>query len=157
MSVCYLLDALFLRRVALLGILGLAMGIGGGQANAQVLVIAHASVPADTITQTELLDLYTGEVRFWHNGQHVIIYDLQSQGETRDSFYTFLGKTSSRIKSIWLRRKLSGEGDPPERLASEEELLVRVQSTPGAIGFVALAGVPPDVKVLTRISPNLAQ
>lgn len=142
-------------RLGLAALLLAVWGLVGARAAAaqeQVLVIANASVPADSISKTQLLDFYTGEVKLWDNGERVVVFDLKTQDETREVFYDFLGKTSSRIMSIWLRRKLSGEGDPPERLPSEAEVLARVQATPGAIGFVALAYVPGDVKVLTRIT-----
>ena len=55
------------------------------------------------------------------------------------------------MKSIWLKKMLSGEGDPPEALKSESEVLQKVSSTPGAIGFVSEANISDDVKVLTVI------
>ena len=46
---------------------------------------------------------------------------------------------------------LSGEGDPPEALTSESEMLKKVANTPGAIGFVSEKNASPDVKILTII------
>jgi hypothetical protein len=46
---------------------------------------------------------------------------------------------------------LSGEGDPPEPIDSEEEMLKKVAATPGAIGFVSQSKVSEDVKVLIVI------
>ena len=33
----------------------------------QVAVIAHKSVPIDTIKKSELLDFYTGDIRKWND------------------------------------------------------------------------------------------
>ncbi len=117
----------------------------------QVAVIAHKSVPVDTIKKTELLDFYTGDIKKWMNGDKVIVNDLKPKGEVKKIFYKFLGKTPSRMKSIWLKKMLSGEGDPPEALKSEEEMLQKIAATPGAIGFLSHTKVDNNVKTLIVI------
>ena len=117
----------------------------------QVAVIAHKSVPVDSINKSELLDLYTGETSIWRDSEPVIIFDLKEKGKTRKTFYKFLGMSSSRIKSRWLIRMLSGEADPPEFLKSEEELLRKVSTTKGAIGFLDRSKPNGKVKILMTI------
>ncbi len=117
----------------------------------QVAVIAHKSVPVDTIKKSELLDFYTADIKKWINGDKVIVNDLKPKGEVKKIFYKFLGKTPSRMKSIWLRNMLSGEGDPPEALKSEEEMLQKIAATPGAIGFLSQTKVDNNVKTLIVI------
>ena len=117
----------------------------------QVAVIAHKSVPVDTIKKSELLDFYTGDIKKWNDEQPVVILDLKPRGDTKKAFYKFLGKSPSRMKSIWLKMMLSGEGDPPLSMRSEDELLQKVASTPGAIGFVSQRRVTGDVKTLFLI------
>lgn len=128
--------------------LGLAGWTGSVRAQ-DIAVIAHPSVPVDTISQRQLLDFYTGDVQSWGDRVQVIVYDLKSRGPVRDSFYEYLGWTSSRMRSIWLKRKLSGEGDPPESFETEEEVVAHVASTEGAIGFVRRSKVSGSVKTLT--------
>ena len=120
-------------------------------ASAQVAVIAHKDVPADSIARVQLLDFYTGEAPSRDSGLAVVVFDLKPKGAIKDAFYDFLGRSSSRMKSIWLKRKLAGEGNPPESFQTEEELLQRVASTPGAVGFVNVSIVNGDVKVLVEI------
>jgi ABC-type phosphate transport system substrate-binding protein len=118
----------------------------------QVAVIANPSVPVDTITNIELLDFYTRDIRLWNNNKPVIVFDLKPKGEVKETFYEFIGKSTSRMKSIWMKKMLSGEGDPPLALDSEESVLKKVASTRGAIGFVRQDLVTEDVKVLTIIN-----
>ncbi len=130
----------------------LALAAGATTASAQVTVIAHMDVPVDSLSKTDLLNFYTGDVQSWRGGIAVVVFDLKARGPVRDAFYEYLGKTSSRMRSIWLKRKLSGEGDPPESFETEEALLQRVVSTPGAIGFVQKSTVNGDaVKILAEI------
>ncbi len=120
-------------------------------ASAQVVVIAHPSVPVETIDKADLLDFYTGDTRSWEDDVPVTVFDLKPKGTVKDTFYSFLGKSSSRMKSIWLKRKLSGEGDPPTSFETEEEVLEHVAATPGAIGFVSKGKVGTTVKILVEI------
>ena len=117
----------------------------------QVAVIANTSVPVDQIEKNELENFYTGDIRKWNNGEPIIVFDLKAKGEVKETFYNFLGKSTSRMKSIWMKNMLSGEGDPPESIPSEEEVLKKVASTPGAIGFVSQAKTSEDVKILIVI------
>jgi len=121
---------------------------GATDAFSQVAVIAHRAVQADTLTQSQLLDYFTGDIKSWADKTPVVVLDLKGQSEIKDSFYKRLGITSSRIKSIWLKKLLLGEGDAPEALKSEDDVVKRVASTPGAIGYVSRSKVNSEVKIL---------
>ena len=130
----------------------LALAAGASTASAQVAVIAHKDVPVDSISKGDLLDYYTGDVQSWGDDLAIVVFDLKARGPVRNAFYEYLGKTSSRMRSIWLKRKLSGEGNPPESFETEAALLERVASTPGAIGFVQKSNVSGNVvKILVEI------
>lgn len=126
----------------------------GSFAPAQVAVIVNSSVQANEINNTELLDFYTRDVRVWQNGDPVIVFDLKPKSDVKETFYNFLGKSTSRMKSIWMKKMLSGEGDPPEALETEKDIVKKVAATPGAIGFVSQSEVTEDVKVLVVIEPK---
>lgn len=136
---------LMIKR-ALLALLSLFIWASVGRT--QVAIIAHKSVPVDEIKKTELLDFYTGDVKKWRNQMTVVVFDLKPKLEVRDIFYNFLGKSPSRMKSIWLKKMLSGEGEPPQALESEEEMVKKVAETAGAIGFVSKAKLNDEVKTL---------
>ena len=127
----------------------------GVNASAHITIISHKSVPVDSITKSELLDFYTGDIQSWNNGEPVIVFDLKPRGDVKTLFYDYLGKKSSRMKSVWLKKKLSGEWDPPESLETEDDVVKKVASTPGAIGFVNQAKVTDDVKVLLIIQKRI--
>ncbi len=125
-----------------------------GAANSwgQLVVIAHKAVPSDTLKKSELLDFYTCDIKKWSDGKPVVVFDLKAPSEVKMAFYRYLGRSSSRMKSIWLKKMLSGEGEPPEAMNSEEEVLAKVAATAGAIGFVRKSHVRKDVKVILEIN-----
>jgi ABC-type phosphate transport system substrate-binding protein len=123
-----------------------------GGANGQVAVIAHKGVSTDAIGKQQLLDFYTGDDRRWDDGVPVTVLDLKEKNEAKKALYQYLGKSTSRMKSIWIKRMLAGEGDPPEAMESEDEMLQKVASTPGAVGFVSESKVTNEVKILAIIA-----
>lgn len=120
-------------------------------ANAQVAVIANKSVNIDKISKSELLDCYTGDMPKWDDDQKIYVFDIKPRTEMKDIFYKYLGKSSSRMKSIWMKRMLSGDGEPPPALETEEEMLKKVEKTKGAIGFISYSKVNSKVKVIAII------
>jgi ABC-type phosphate transport system substrate-binding protein len=100
------------------------------------------------MSKSKITDLFTGDVRVWEDGSQVVPLDLQEPKNVRKTFYKSLGKSSSRMRSIWMKRKLSGEGDAPAEVETEEEVVARVSTTPGSISFVRAAHAPSTVKVL---------
>jgi len=128
--------------------------IGLAEVHAQVAVIVHKAVPVDTLTRAQLVDLYTGDVKSWSDKTPVVVLDLKTQSDIKDTFYKLLGLTSSRIKSIRLKKLLLGEGDPPEALKLEEDVVKKVASTPGAIGYVSQSEVNSEVKIIRIIEKH---
>jgi len=122
-------------------------------ASAQVAVVANNSVPLTSVDETSLLDLYTGEVKMWNDGGTVVLLDLKPKSAVKELFYSYLGMRPSRMKSIWMKNMLAGEGDPPQGFDTENALLEHVASTPGAIGYVgaAKARAAAGVKTLLEI------
>ncbi len=123
-----------------------------GSGYSQVAIIANKSVKLEKIEQAELLDYYSRDLKFWDNGDPIVIFDLKVKNEVRDIFYNFLGKSSSRMKSIWMKKMLLGEGDPPEPLDSEKVMLSKIIETPGSIGFINAELVNDEVKLLRIIT-----
>ena len=113
------------------------LGAAAG-AYADVAVIAHKSVKVESINSRQLLDFYTGDVRTWRSGEPVVVVDLKPKSIVKSEFYQFLGKSSSRMKSIWMKNMLAGEGNPPQSFPSEDDLIRKVASTPGAIGYISV-------------------
>lgn len=122
------------------------------QSNAQIAVIANKSVPVDTISKEELLDFYIGDIKEWKNNQPVVLVDFSITTETKSNFYKFIGRRSSRIKSIWIKKMLSGEGDPPVFLQTTSEVLKKIAGTRGAIGYIDIKDINKTVKILLVIN-----
>jgi len=125
--------------------------MGKNSLAAEVAIIANPSVKEDTLNKSLLYDVYRGEVRTWEDGTKIKVWDLGEKGDVRDSFYDFIGMRPSRMKSLWMRKLLTGEGDPPSEAETQEKMLKSIIDTPGAIGYVNKDLVDKRVKLLMVI------
>ncbi|MFH0735368.1 MAG: hypothetical protein V1773_11285 [bacterium] len=118
---------------------------------AQVAVIVNKSVSESDITKSKLEEIYKLSATKWKNGDKMVVFDLKSEGATRTNFYNYIGKNPDDLKKIWMRLQLTGEGNAPKSLGSEYEVLEKVASTPGAIGFIGADKISAQVKVILTI------
>jgi ABC-type phosphate transport system substrate-binding protein len=118
---------------------------------AQVAVIAHKSVLAGSVDNSSLLDVFTLNTKNWSDGGKITVIDFKNDSPARTKFYTALGTSFAEMQKTWLRKQFSGKALPPLLLASDDEIVSKVASTPGAIGYVSLDKVSKEVKVLATI------
>jgi len=120
--------------------------------NAQVAVIANKSVSETTIKTSKVSDIYTLRNKSWTNGNAITVFTLKSEDAVVDKFYSSFEKSSSDMKKLWMKLQLTGEGMAPEALNSSDEMISKVASTTGAIGFIDAKKVNDKVKVLLTIN-----
>jgi ABC-type phosphate transport system substrate-binding protein len=119
--------------------------------SAQVAVIANKSVPDNSIDVSKLTDMYELKVKTWSDGKSIVPFILKSNEDINDKFFDAIGSSFMSMKKKWMKLQLTGEGRAPEACSSEDEILSKVGSTPGAIGYVSASKVNDNVKVLFTI------
>ena len=120
-------------------------------AQAQVAVIANKSVSESSVSASKLADIYFLRAKSWGNGSAIVPVTLKSDNEDVQKFFSAMGKSSMEMKKLWMKLQLTGEGQPPVGVGSEDDVISKVASTPGAIGFVSADKVNGSVKVLLTI------
>lgn len=113
------------------------------------VVIANASVSADSLTAAALKDIYTGKTKYWDGGQAIVIAVLPDK--TDAALQQACNMDSSSFKTFWQRLTFSGRGQEPKRADDAAGLVALVAATKGAIAIApadaALTGVKKiDVK-----------
>ena len=132
-------------------ILFLVCLLGAASAQAQVAVIANGSVHESSLTQEQFIDVCLQNVRAWSDGTSIQLFFSKNSGPEEDRLFAFLHRTRLEMRKIWLRAQLSGHVRPPEVMPSVEDVLRKVESTPGALGVVDVVKVQGNVKVLLVI------
>jgi ABC-type phosphate transport system substrate-binding protein len=131
--------------------IGLLVALGLSFAHAQVAVIVNKQVGEKSLTNVAILDIYLLKTKSWDDGTKIVVLDLKND-EISDKFYGHFGKSKMDMKKSWLRTMLSGDAKAPEGFVTEDEVIQKVLTTPGAIGFVSTAKVKEaDVKIVAKI------
>jgi ABC-type phosphate transport system substrate-binding protein len=133
----------------LIGIFVFVMLVACSTSYAQIAVIANKSV-SESVAKGALANIYSLSMTKWASGTKIVVYD-NNDGSVRGKFYAFIGKDALSLKKEWLKKQLTGEAKAPETLSSDEEVIHKVASTPGAIGYVKSDNIPKTVKVLLEI------
>ena len=78
------------------------------------------------------------------DGIPVTAVNANSGSAVRDRFLqAYLNQDEDKYTAYWTVRRYSGMGAPPRELPSSAEIINFVKSTPGAIGYIDEADVPP--------------
>ena len=120
-------------------------------AHAAIAVVVHPSNQT-SLTQDDLVRLYTGKLSAFPNGASAIPVNLADSVPLRADFdQKALGRSSSQVKAYWSKLVFTGKGTPPKEVASDSEVLELVASNPNLIGYVSAGAVSAKVKVLLTL------
>jgi hypothetical protein len=123
----------------LLAALLLIVSFGASPQNSGVAaeVIVHPSLMKVSLDRGFLRAVFTMRVREWPDGTPIRVFVLPDDNPLSDQFYRErLGMYSYVLRRAWDRMVFTGTGFAPTVVSSETEMIERVRSTPGAIGFV---------------------
>jgi ABC-type phosphate transport system substrate-binding protein len=114
----------------------------------EVTLVAHADVPADTLSRRQVERIYLGKTTRWEGG--LSVQPVLFQGEpTHETFVReMLGRSPESFSVYWKRMVFTGKGRPPQAFEDPEALRAHVRETPGAIGFLPAGADVADLKVI---------
>lgn len=119
--------------------------------SAQVSVIVNKSVSETSINAAKLSNIYSLNLVKWDNGTKIVVIDQAEKNDIKTKFYSFISKDPISLQKDWLRKVITGEAKAPLSLLSDTEIINKVASTPGAIGYVNSSSVTGNVKVIVEI------
>lgn len=101
-------------------------------------VIVNSGVSLDKVSRQYLLSVFSMRVRTWSDGKPVRVYILSPyQDEHKQFVKRELGIFPYQLLKIWDRSVFSGSGQSPIVVHSEEEMILKVGETKGAIGYLS--------------------
>jgi ABC-type phosphate transport system substrate-binding protein len=114
-------------------------------------VVIHIDNPTAAVERSKLAKMFLKKVKRWDNDVSVTPFDQVDKSPVREAFSEKVHKRSvSNIESYWQRMIFSGREVPPDKLASDEQVLAFVGSEPGGVGYVAAdTELDSEVKELT--------
>lgn len=112
-------------------------------------IIANPSVNEKTLSVNSLRSIFSMRLRTWPDGTKIRVFVLPDDDQLHQIFSK--GKLNVfpyQLRSTWDRLVFSGTGQAPIKVNSSEEMLTKVASTPGAIGYLWRANINENVNVL---------
>jgi hypothetical protein len=99
-------------------------------------MIAHRDAGVASLTRNEARLFFTMRLKNWPNGTLVKVFVLPDNNPLHNRFSNeVLGLYPYQLRRVWDRQIFSGTGQAPTTVSSEQEMLERIATTPGAIGY----------------------
>jgi ABC-type phosphate transport system substrate-binding protein len=141
--------------VLLLSVSSVASPLEGSSAVDVIVSPSHSSMSLD---RSLLRAVFTMRLREWPDGSPVRVFVLPDNNPLSDQFYRErLGMYSYVLRRAWDRMVFTGTGMAPTVVQSETEMVERVRSTPGAIGYVRKRELSDADAELLQLSGNTAE
>lgn len=112
-------------------------------------VVINPGVERDSISQNTLRAIFGMRFRTWSDGTPITVFVLSDDNPVHRQFCKKnLEIFPYQLRWRWDRLVFSGMGQAPIEILTEEEMLERVASTPGSIGYLKGPFIDESVKTL---------
>jgi hypothetical protein len=113
-------------------------------------IIAHPSVAFSRLSLVQAKGLFSMRQTRWPDGMRAWVFVLPDANPVHSAFSKeVLNLYPYQLRQTWDRQIFSGTGQAPTEVATEEEMIRRVASTPGAIGYVRKVNPHDPVRIIT--------
>lgn len=103
----------------------------------EVQIITHNSPSNMVLIKTQIKAIYLGQQTQWPDGSKITLFILNSNEPTHQKFIKeTLGLYPYQFRRRWQKLSYSGFGVKPTIVKNKEEMLSKVATVPGAIGYV---------------------
>ena len=117
----------------------------------QVVLIAHPQVANTALTRDTTRAIFAMRQRSWPDGQAVRVFVLPNNHPVHARFAKErLTVYPHQLQLAWDRMVFSGTGQAPSQVDNQIEMLERVATTPGALGYLEREYLDDRVQVVTR-------
>lgn len=97
-----------------------------------------------SLDTTRTISLYQAKAYFgmriqqWPDSRPIRVFVLPDRHPLHEAFCkTLLNVFPHQLRTAWDRQLFSGTGQAPVEVQSEDEMLIRITNTPGAIGYLS--------------------
>jgi ABC-type phosphate transport system substrate-binding protein len=130
-------------------LLGIFCTSGIAWASEPYEVIANSSVAEKTLSKSTLRAIFGMRLHTWPDGATVRVFVMPDDAPLHIAFSKEkLNTFPYQLRLAWDRLVFSGTGQAPDTVSSAEEMLARVASTPGAIGYLPKSKIDGRVHAL---------
>ncbi|WP_231623515.1 substrate-binding domain-containing protein [Nitrosospira briensis] len=112
-------------------------------------IVTHPGVSEKTISRSTLRAIFGMRLHEWPDGTAIRIFVMPDDAPLHATFAKeALNVFPYQLRAAWDRLVFSGTGQAPNTVSSPQEMLAKVASTPGAIGYLTKSRMDGSVNVL---------
>ncbi|GGX98350.1 hypothetical protein GCM10007160_27350 [Litchfieldella qijiaojingensis] len=120
-----------------------------GASESDLLLVVHPSVQTPSISRDTARAIFAMRQRTWPNGQAIHVVVLPNRYPMHERFTKeLLGVYPHQLQLSWDRLVFSGTGQAPEQVETPDDMLERIATTPGAVGYIERGYLDERVHVL---------
>ncbi|SDX60691.1 hypothetical protein SAMN05421881_100436 [Nitrosomonas halophila] len=114
-----------------------------------VETVVHPSVNTEQLSKNLLRSIFGMRLRTWQDGLPIRVFVLPDDAPLHSLFAKRkLNIFPYQLRAAWDRLIFSGTGQAPITVQSEEEMRLRVSTTPGAIGYLSGTQIDDSVQIV---------
>lgn len=112
-------------------------------------IVTYPGVKEKTLSKSSLRAIFGMRLHTWPDGTAIRVFVMPDDAPLHAAFSKEkLNVFPYQLRSAWDRLVFSGTGQAPDTVNSVEEMLAKVASTPGAIGYLTKSMTDDRVNVL---------
>lgn len=139
----------WLLRVLTAVVLSVADTLAVAQSEEPIEVIVAAAGTPQVLPRNAVRAIFGMRLRNWPNGDRVRVFVLRDHDATHVAFCKgVINIFPHQLRLAWDRLVFSGTGQAPTEVGSEHEMLAKIATTPGAVGYLRRSTVDDSVRVL---------
>lgn len=122
-------------------------------AQADVVLIAHNSLPTDSIDKTLAANIFLGKAFALPDGTRLIPLERPKSDPAKAVFHkNVTGRSLSQLNAYWSRLIFTGKNPPPTEVDEDEEVVSLILGNQNLIGYIQRESLTDGVKVVLTIS-----
>lgn len=103
----------------------------------EILVVVNNSVGDSQLSQNDLRNIYLGNKKYWKGQQRIVVLQRSpSHAGSVSMFKKVVGMSSKEYRLYWRKKELAGDGVEPKTVAKASDILKKIASRKGTIGYV---------------------
>lgn len=128
---------------------GVLLSLLTSTATGEVVVVVSTQNPIQTLSRSELTDIYLGRRNQFPNGTPAAPIDHREGSPIHNEFYAeYLNQTPAQIKTHWSKLIFTGRGQPPRTVSDGDAMVEIVADNPHAIGYIHPERVNDQLRVV---------
>jgi ABC-type phosphate transport system substrate-binding protein len=131
-----------MKAIIFAGLLGLSFSSWA------VDVVVH---PSNTVAldKSQIEQIFLGKLKTFTGSDKAIPVSQPETNAASEEFYNkVIGRNPTQLKAYWSKLLFTGKGQPPKKMANDQEVLKSVAADPNVIGYVTSGSADDSVRVV---------